>query len=72
MNYPTYASHSFKMVILTDDALQWSPLAIINGEQNIKNQKQFKVQKLSTNLDSQNRYSIFEMPMKSVSMSFFV
>ncbi|XP_053405100.1 uncharacterized protein LOC123566493 [Mercenaria mercenaria] len=64
MNRPTEDWSSFKVVIVTDDTVPWSPLALITGEKDIKARKKLRM-KTNVNIGKSTQINLFEVPVDS-------
>ena len=56
----------FKVVIVTDDTLPWSPLALLTGEKDIKARNRLQM-KSNLNIGKSTVVNLFEVPINSVS-----
>ena len=59
----------YKMVILVDDVLPWSPMSIITQEADIKAKTKLRI-KMNCKLDRDNVVNMFEVPINSVSFMY--
>ena len=55
------------MVILTEDSLPWSPLAVMTKEKDISPRKQLRV-KTNWAIDKKYLLNVFEAPIENVSL----
>lgn len=65
MNRSTTEWKSFKVVIVTDDTVPWSPLALITGEKNIKARKALSV-KTNWTVGESMQMNLFEVSVDCV------
>jgi hypothetical protein len=56
----------YKVVIVTDDTVPWSPLALFTGEKDIKSSKKLQI-KSNVSIGKSTVVNMFEVPVDSVS-----
>ena len=59
---------AFKVVILTEDSLPWSPLAVMTKDKELSAQKRLSVKSdWQLSLDKVYQFNVFETPIENVS-----
>ena len=64
-NRPKFEQTTFKMVILTEDNLPWSPLAVMTNEQDVSARKRLTV-KTNWTFYKDLQLNVFEAPIENV------